>query len=574
MSGKRRLPSWLRTERASGESYTMVKHLVEDNRLHTICTSGNCPNIGECWNAGTATLMILGDICTRSCKFCGTSSGKPVPPDSDEPVRVANAVKTMRLRHCVITSVDRDDLPDGGAAHWAETIRQIREVNPGVTIETLIPDFRGNTADIDKVVDAGPDVISHNIETVSRLTPQIRSVAKYEVSLAVLKHIASRGVRAKSGLMLGLGETEEEVLEALNDLYATGCRIVTIGQYLAPSLAHIPVVEYVAPEKFEEYRQRGLMMGFGFVESSPLVRSSFHAEKHIMPENGERKAEHSAAMKEKDASSPVTGKKTSGTDDKDPAYLTLSQISGTIQAASDTLKTSPVSAPPTRVIFDDLGRKDYKETWDYQERIFNAKVAEKGNGIPAGNKTADRLIFVEHNHVYTLGKSGSEQNLLLDYIQLQARNASFYRIDRGGDITYHGPGQLVGYPIFDLEEMKIGLRDYISKLEEAIIMCLSRFGIEGGRLKGATGVWIDPDNSARARKICAIGVRASRHVTMHGFALNVSTDLSYFNHINPCGFTDKGVTSIEKETGKKVDVEAVKIYLRNTMREVFGYEYY
>ena len=516
MSGMRRLPSWLRMERASGESYTMVKRLVEDNRLHTICTSGNCPNIGECWNAGTATLMILGDICTRSCKFCGTTSGKPKPPDSDEPVRVANAVKTMRLRHCVITSVDRDDLPDGGAAHWAETIRQIREVNPGVTIETLIPDFRGDTADIDKVVDAGPDVISHNIETVRRLTPQIRSVAKYEVSLAVLQHISSRGVRAKSGLMLGLGETEEEVLAALNDLYATGCRIVTIGQYLAPSLAHIPVVEYVTPDKFEEYRQRGLMMGFEFVESSPLVRSSFHAEKHIMPGN-------------------------------------LHSL---------------------RVIYDDLGRKDYKDTWDYQELLFNAKVAEKGNGTPAGNKTADRLIFVEHNHVYTLGKSGSEQNLLLDYIQLQARDASFYRIDRGGDITYHGPGQLVGYPIFDLEEMQIGLRDYISRLEEAIIMCLSRFGIEGGRLKGATGVWIDPDNSARARKICAIGVRASRHVTMHGFALNVSTDLSYFNHINPCGFTDKGVTSIEKETGKKVGMEDVKIHLRNTMREVFGYEYY
>jgi lipoyl(octanoyl) transferase len=341
-------------------------------------------------------------------------------------------------------------------------------------------------------------------------------VAKYEVSLAVLKHITSKGVRAKSGLMLGLGETEEEVLAALNDLYTTGCRIVTIGQYLAPSLAHIPVVEYVTPEKFEEYRHRGLMMGFEFVESSPLVRSSFRAEKHIMPVN--------------------------------------------------------LHSP--RVIYDDLGRRDYKETWDYQELIFNAKVAEKSNGTTAGNKTTDRLIFVEHNHVYTLGKSGSEQNLLLDYIQLQARDASFYRIDRGGDITYHGPGQLVGYPIFDLEEMQIGLRDYISRLEEAIIMCLSRFGIEGGRLKGATGVWIDPDNTARARKICAIGVRASRHVTMHGFALNVSTDLSYFNHINPCGFTDKGVTSIEKETGKKVEMEDVKIHLRNTMREVFGYEYY
>ena len=281
MSGKRRLPLWLKMERASGENYTLVMRLVEDNHLHTICTSGNCPNIGECWNTGTATLMILGDICTRSCRFCGTKSGKPLPPDLGEPDRVAQAVKTMRLKHCVITSVDRDDLTDGGAGHWADTIRRIKEVNPGVTIETLVPDFKGNTGDIDKVINAGPEVISHNIETVRRLTPLIRSVAKYEVSLSVLSHIASRGVRAKSGLMLGLGETHKEVIEALNDLYATGCRIVTIGQYLAPSLAHIPVIEYFEPDKFEEYRRLGLEIGFEFVESSPLVRSSYHAERHV-----------------------------------------------------------------------------------------------------------------------------------------------------------------------------------------------------------------------------------------------------------------------------------------------------
>jgi len=518
MTGERRLPSWLKMQRASGESYTMVKRLVEDNHLHTICTSGNCPNIGECWNAGTATLMILGDICTRSCKFCGTRTGKPLPPDPGEPERVARAVKTMRLKHCVITSVDRDDLPDGGAAHWAATVRRIKEVNPGVTIETLIPDFRGNFTDIDRVIAAGPDVISHNIETVRRLTQEIRSVAKYDVSLAVLRHIAARGVRAKSGLMLGLGETEEEVIEALSDLHATGCRIVTIGQYLAPSLLHIPVAQYITPEKFNEYRRKGLGIGFEFVESSPLVRSSYHAEKHVARSTGQGSA--------------------------------------------------------VKVIYDDLGWRDYKETWDYQERFFNARVAEKGerNGNP--QRTPDRLIFVEHNHVYTLGKSGSDQNLLLDYIQLKARDAAFYRIDRGGDITYHGPGQLVGYPIFDLEAMKIGLREYIHLLEEAIIRCIARYGITGGRLKGATGVWLDPDIGTRARKICAIGVRASRYVTMHGFALNINTDLSYFDHINPCGFTDKGVTSIEKETGKKASMDDVKSDMRNTMREVFGYDYY
>jgi len=280
MQNSRRLPSWLKMQRASGESYTLVKRLVEKNYLHTICTSGNCPNIGECWNAGTATFMILGDICTRSCRFCGTATGRPALPDKDEPDRLAEAVKTMNLNHCVITSVDRDDLPDGGAKQWADTIRKIKYLNPDVTIETLIPDFKGDLDALDKVIEAAPEVISHNIETVRRLTPVIRSVASYDRSLKVLKHIASRGVKAKSGFMLGLGETEDEIYEALIDLFNTGCRVVTIGQYLAPTLDHMPVAEYVTPEKFAEYGTKALAMGFDFAESSPLVRSSYHAEKH------------------------------------------------------------------------------------------------------------------------------------------------------------------------------------------------------------------------------------------------------------------------------------------------------
>ena len=535
MPGYRRLPSWLKMQRASGENYTMVKRLVEDNRLHTICTSGNCPNIGECWNAGTATLMILGDICTRSCKFCGTASGKPLPPDSEEPDRVASAVSFMGLKHCVITSVDRDDLPDGGARHWADTIRKIKAINPDVTIETLIPDFRGDISAIDTVIDAGPDVVSHNIETVKRLTPLIRSVAKYDISLKVISHIAARGIPAKSGIMLGLGETEPEVMEAMHDLRDAGCTIITIGQYLAPSLNHIPVVEYVTPEKFEEYRLKGLEMGFNFVESSPLVRSSFHAEKHAGKDHG-------------------TG--------------------ANIGTAAPGLLQRDGKESVNKVVFDDLGIKDYKETWEYQEKFFNKKVTEKSVQESNIKRTPDRLIFVEHNHVYTLGKSGSEQNLLLDYIQLKAKDAAFYRIDRGGDITYHGPGQLVGYPIFDLELMNIRLKEYIFLLEESVIRCIARYGITGCRLEGATGVWIDPAEAQRARKICAIGVRASRYVTMHGFALNVNTDLSYFDHINPCGFTDKGVTSISKETGIVVKMSDVKEDMRNALREVFGYEYY
>jgi lipoyl synthase len=280
MQNNRRLPLWLKMQRASGENYTMVKHLVAQNHLHTICASGNCPNIGECWNAGTATFMILGDICTRSCRFCGTTTGRPLPPDNGEPARLAEAVRVMKLHHCVITSVDRDDLSDGGAKHWADTIHEIKKVNPKITMETLIPDFKGDLSALDMVIEASPEVISHNIETVRRLTPVIRSVASYDTSMKVLNHIASSGVTVKSGFMLGLGETEDEVMEALNDLLNNGCRIVTIGQYLAPSLNHMPVVEYITPEKFTWYGARALEMGFEFAESSPLVRSSYHAEKH------------------------------------------------------------------------------------------------------------------------------------------------------------------------------------------------------------------------------------------------------------------------------------------------------
>jgi lipoyl synthase len=283
METRRRLPDWLRMQRASGENYTMVKHVVAHNHLHTICTSGNCPNIGECWNAGTATFMILGNICTRACKFCGTATGRPLPPDEGEPDRLAQSVKAMKLRHCVVTSVDRDDLPDGGAGFWAETIRRIKTVNPGITMETLIPDFDGKPENIQKIVEAGPDVISHNVETVRRLTPVIRTKARYDRSLSVLEYISAAGKTTKSGLMLGLGEKEEEVLETIRDLRRSGCSIITIGQYLKPTQDHMDVVEYITPGKFDEYRLAAMAEGFEFAESGPLIRSSFHAEKHVKP---------------------------------------------------------------------------------------------------------------------------------------------------------------------------------------------------------------------------------------------------------------------------------------------------
>lgn len=276
----RQKPDWLKIKIPSGKAYLEIKKIVDKLNLHTICTSGQCPNMCDCWGRGTATLMILGDICTRSCKFCAVSNGKPEPPDYNEPQRVADSIKLMGLKHCVLTSVDRDDLNDGGAEIWADTIIAIKKLMPETTIEALIPDFRGNDKSLDLVIHAGSEVISHNLETVRRITPQLRSVADYNTSLKVIKRISDSGILSKSGIMVGLGETEKEIFETMDDLLAVGCKVFTIGQYLQPTQQHLPVIEFVSPEKFELYKKTGLKNGFEFVESGPLVRSSFHAERH------------------------------------------------------------------------------------------------------------------------------------------------------------------------------------------------------------------------------------------------------------------------------------------------------
>ncbi len=276
-----RKPKWMKSPLPSGKTYIQVKDIVKRNKLHTICTSGNCPNMGECWNAGTATFMILGDICTRSCKFCDVKTGKPLPVDREEPARVADSVKKMKIKHCVLTSVDRDDLEDGGAELWSQTIREVKKQNPGTTIEALIPDFDAREELIQKVIDAGAEVISHNMETVRRLTPQTRSRAKYDRSLEVLRIISKSEARAKSGIMLGIGEKPEEVIQTMKDMREAGVEVVTIGQYLRPSPKHLPIKEFIRPEVFKEYERLGLEMGFRYVESGPLVRSSYHAEKHV-----------------------------------------------------------------------------------------------------------------------------------------------------------------------------------------------------------------------------------------------------------------------------------------------------
>ena len=275
-------PEWLKVKLPIGEEFRKVRELVSVNKLHTICESGNCPNMGECWGAGTATFMILGNVCTRSCGFCAVATGKPSAVDQQEPARVAESVKLMRVKHCVVTSVDRDDLKDGGSEIWVNTIRAIRSASPGTTLETLIPDFQGIMENLQRVIDEQPEVISHNLETVRRLTKQVRVQAKYDRSLSVLKKISASGVRTKSGIMLGLGETTEEVLETMDDLVTSGVSIMTIGQYLQPTKSHLEVVEYITPEMFAYYKTEGIRKGIRYVESGPLVRSSYHAEKHLI----------------------------------------------------------------------------------------------------------------------------------------------------------------------------------------------------------------------------------------------------------------------------------------------------
>jgi lipoic acid synthetase len=278
---KPRKPEWLKVKLPTGEEYRKVRQLVTEKKLHTICESGNCPNMGECWGAGTATFMILGNVCTRSCGFCAVATGRPSAVDLQEPARVAESVRVMGVKHAVVTSVDRDDLKDGGSTIWVETIRTIRSVSPGTTLETLIPDFQGKWDNLQRVIDEGPEIISHNLETVRRLTKQVRVQAKYDRSLEVLKRISDAGVRAKSGIMLGLGETEDEILESMDDLRNSGVSILTLGQYLQPTKNHLPVADWITPERFARYKTIGMEKGFRYVESGPLVRSSYHAEKHL-----------------------------------------------------------------------------------------------------------------------------------------------------------------------------------------------------------------------------------------------------------------------------------------------------
>jgi lipoic acid synthetase len=285
-------PDWLRVRLPIGEGYTNVRNLVDSHKLHTICESGNCPNMGECWGAGTATFMILGNVCTRSCGFCAVATGRPEEVDWDEPQRVAEAIFLMKVKHAVITSVDRDEIRDGGSIIWYNTIKAVRALNPGTTLETLIPDFKGEKENIDRIIAAAPEVVSHNIETVERLTRKVRIQAKYWRSMEVLRHLKDGGMRTKSGIMLGLGEEMDEVVQTMRDLRASNVDVITIGQYLQPTKKHLPVVRFVHPDEFNKLTEIGYELGFDYIECGPLVRSSYHSERHVFPGIGKAEWEN------------------------------------------------------------------------------------------------------------------------------------------------------------------------------------------------------------------------------------------------------------------------------------------
>ncbi|RTY81540.1 lipoyl synthase [Flavobacterium sp. ZB4P23] len=274
-------PDWLRVKLPTGKEYAEVRQIVSEHKLHTICESGSCPNMGECWGNGTATFMILGNTCTRSCGFCNVHTGKPLPADPEEPKMVAESIRLMKLKHAVITSVDRDDLKDGGSMIWEETVNEVRKACPGITMETLIGDFQGKWENLQRVINVHPEIVSHNLETVRRLTKEVRVQAKYDRSLEVLKRLKEAGMKTKSGIMLGLGETEEEIYETMDDLRSVGVDILTIGQYMQPTKNHLLVIEFIKPEIFAKYKEIGMNKGFRFVESGPLIRSSYHAERHL-----------------------------------------------------------------------------------------------------------------------------------------------------------------------------------------------------------------------------------------------------------------------------------------------------
>jgi lipoyl synthase len=522
-----RKPAWLKARAPSGSGYQGVRSLVRQHRLATVCEEAKCPNIGECWNAGTATLMLMGAVCTRACRFCAVDTGNPHGwLDPQEPENAARTVELMKLRYVVLTSVDRDDLPDGGAAHYAACVRAIKARNPHTAVEALTPDFQGSLGDVETVVDSGIEVFAQNLETVRRLTHPVRDPrAGYEQTLRVLEHAKRHrpDLLTKSSLMLGLGESEAEIDATLAELRSAGVDIVTLGQYLRPTLHHLPVERFVTPDEFDHYRERALAHGFLECVSGPLVRSSYRAEQALERNNAgldNRSLQLRAAPPPHD-----TGPGTAPA----PAARSISRVQ--LPAALSRR----------------LGRVAYEPTWRAMQRFTEERNAA----------TADEIWFLEHAPVFTLGMNASRAHLIAP------GDVPVMQVDRGGQVTYHGPGQLVVYPLVDLRRLGLSIREFVSALERAVIDLAAEFGIVAESRRSAPGVYV-----AR-RKLASVGVRVRRGGTYHGLALNVALDLEPFGRINPCGYAGLEMTQLSA-LGGPADVaecaDALEPHLRRALR--------
>jgi lipoyl synthase len=502
-----RKPPWLKARAPTGAGYQGVRALVREHRLATVCEEAKCPNIGECWNAGTATLMLMGTVCTRACRFCAVDTGNPRGwLDAQEPENAARTVELMQLRYVVLTSVDRDDLPDGGAAHYAACVRAIKRRNPHVAVEALTPDFQGVLADVETVVDSGVEVFAQNIETVRRLTHPVRDPrAGYEQTLRVLAHAKQRrpAVLTKSSLMLGLGESDAEIDATLADLRSAGVDIVTLGQYLRPTLNHLPVERFVTPQEFDRYRERALALGFLECVSGPLVRSSYRAERALNRNNA-------------------------GLDNRG--------------VAADV----HISARPAAVVRR-LGLVEYEPTWRAMQRFTEERSVT----------TPDEIWFLEHPPVFTLGVNASRAHLR------DPGAIPVVQIDRGGQVTYHGPGQLVVYALIDLKRAALGIRDFVTALERSVIELATACGIDAECRRGAPGVYVG------GRKLASVGVRVRRGGSYHGLALNVALDLEPFRRIDPCGYRGLEMAQLSELGGPRTVAEcadALEPHLRRALK--------
>jgi lipoyl synthase len=496
-----RKPAWIRAQLPVGAGFGAVKDIVHEHRLATVCEEAKCPNIGECWNAGTATIMLMGAVCTRACRFCSVDTGNPRGwLDAEEPENTALSVELMKLKYIVLTSVNRDDLPDGGAGHYAAAIRAIKHRTPHVAVEALTPDFQGALRDVETVVDSGLEVFAQNVETVKRLTHPVRDArASYEQTLAVLGHAKKYkpSVLTKTSLMLGLGETDEEIAQTMDDLRAVNVDLLTLGQYLRPTVHHLEVQRFVTPAQFDQYREWALAKGFRECVAGPLVRSSYRAEQALAGNN--------AGIRNGNGDTPHLLAKGAG-----PA--------GT-------------EAPIVKY----LGRVDYEPTWREMQRITDTRDAD----------TPDEIWLLEHPPVFTLGMNADAGHVLA------AGDIPVVKIDRGGQVTYHGPGQLVVYPLIDIRRAGLGVRDLVTALERAVIAYCASLGIAAECRKNAPGVYVD------GKKIASVGLRIRRGASYHGLAFNVNMDLEPFQRINPCGYAGLQMTQLASQGLADASVETV-----------------